>query len=227
MPAHDHKAGTAHPTAKPLGLAPFSAAAERNKGPILDILEALLPPVASVLEIASGTGQHAAHFATAHPQWSWQPSEADDSLLPGIAQRCAGLDNVRPPLGLDVLSHPWPLASSQFDAIYCANMLHICAWPTCLALMRGAASALVAGGRLVLYGPFLVDGEPTAASNLAFDADLRARNPDWGIRLLGEVVKEARAAGLAFERRFSMPANNLTVVFRSLADARRLAGLPQ
>lgn len=193
---------------------PFSAAADRNKGPILEVLKRVLPPTAAVLEIASGTGQHAAHFAAAHPDWSWQPTDADARALPGIARRCAELANVRAPLALDVLALPWPQSLGRFDAVVCANMLHIAPWATCAALMQGAARHLVAGGALVLYGPYLVDGEPTAPSNLAFDADLRARNPQWGLRRLADVVHEGQRAGMAFERRFDMPANNLMLVFR-------------
>jgi SAM-dependent methyltransferase len=196
---------------------PFSPAAERNKAPILAMLQRWLPAEASVLEIASGSGQHAAHFATVQPQWTWQPTDADASALPGIARRCSGLDNVRPPLQLDVLA-PWPATLGRFDAIYCANMLHISPWSTCAALMQGVASHLKAGGALVLYGPYLVDGEEPAPSNLAFDASLRSRDPSWGLRRLDAVLKEAQARGLAFEQRADMPANNLMLLLRRHAD---------
>lgn len=195
---------------------PFSPAAERNKAPILDVLQQLLPATAEVLELASGTGQHAAHFAAAQAGWQWQPTDGDESALAGIAARCAGLANVAPPLWLDVLASPWPalLPAHAFDAVYCANMLHISPWASCAALMQGASRHLAAaGGRLVLYGPFIVEGEPAAPSNLAFDADLRARNPAWGLRRLAEVEGEARRVGLALQRRFDMPANNLLLVF--------------
>lgn len=197
---------------------PFSAAADRNKAPILDVLERTLPSPAAVLEIASGTGQHAAHFAAAHPHWQWQPTDADAASLAAIASRCAGLANVRAPLQLDVLAHPWPASLGRFDAVFCANMLHISPWPTCAALMRGTAGRVDAGGLLLLYGPFIVDGEPTAPSNLAFDADLRSRHPAWGLRRLADVAAEARAAGWTFERRLDMPANNSTLVFRRGPD---------
>jgi SAM-dependent methyltransferase len=193
---------------------PSSPAAERNKAPILEVLQRLLPPTARVLEIASGTGQHAAHFAASQPDWRWQPTEGDAEALPAIAARCAGLPNVLPPLQLDVLAASWPTTFDRFDAIYCANMLHISPWPTCEALMRGASRHLVeGGGLLIVYGPFIVDGEPTAPSNLAFDASLRARDPAWGLRLLAEVEAEAHRAGLALQRRFDMPANNLALAF--------------
>lgn len=193
---------------------PFSAAAERNAGPILDVLRQLLPAQAAVLEVASGSGQHAARFAAAQPGWTWQPSEAEAAALPAIAARCAGLANVPNPLLLDVLAHPWPSALGRYDVLYCANLLHIAPWPTCAALMAGAAAHLLPGGALVLYGPYLVDGVAPAAGNLAFDADLRARDARWGLRRLADVAGAAREAGLALQQCFEMPANNLTLVFR-------------
>jgi SAM-dependent methyltransferase len=191
---------------------PSSPAAERNKAPILAVLEQLLPATATVIEIAAGTGQHAEHFAAAHPAWTWWPTDADAVSVPIIAARCAPLPNVQPTQRLDVLQ-PWPALPAQADAVYCANMLHISAWPTCAALMQGAADHLKPGGWLVLYGPYLVDGKPTAPSNLAFDADLKARNPAWGLRRLSDVIATANAAGLDFERLFDMPANNFTLAF--------------
>ncbi len=195
---------------------PFSAAAERNQAPILAVLRELLPGPARVLEIAAGTGQHAAYIAAARPDWDWQPTDADRRALPGIAARVAGLSSPRPPLALDVLADPWPVGAQSFDAVYCANLVHISPWACCAALMRGAARCLVPGGMLVLYGPYLVDGEPTAPGNLAFDAELRARDPAWGLRRLADVVREGEAAGLVFERRVAMPANNLTLVLRRM-----------
>jgi SAM-dependent methyltransferase len=193
---------------------PHSPAAERNRDPILRVLVGLLPETCRVLEIASGTGQHAQHFAGARPGWQWQPTDADALSLPGIAARCGALPNVAAPVHLDVLQ-PWPAALTSFDAAYCANMLHISPWPACAALMEGVARRLVSNGVLVIYGPFIVDGEPTAPSNAAFDASLNARNPQWGLRRLSSVVAEADAAGLRFEQRVVMPANNLVLVFRS------------
>ncbi len=193
---------------------PFSPAAERNAGPILDVLQRVLPARATVLEVASGTGQHAAHFAAAQPGWTWQPTEADALALPAIAARCAAGANIRAPLVLDVLAPHWPVAPGGFDAVYCANLIHIAPWPTCAALMAGAAQALMPAGVLVLYGPYLVDGEATAPGNRAFDADLRSRHPAWGLRRLADVVAEAQRAGLALEQRFDMPANNLMLVLR-------------
>jgi hypothetical protein len=192
---------------------PYSPAADRNAGPVLDVLRGLLPAHAAVLEVASGTGQHAQRFATDRPGWHWQPTDGDPRSLPAIAARCAALPNVAPAISLDVLAQPWPPSLGRFDALYCANMLHIAPWACCAALMQGAAGHLVAGGLLLLYGPYLVDGVDTAPGNLAFDADLRARDARWGLRRLADVVQSAGDAGLAFDRRFEMPANNLLLVF--------------
>ncbi|TDM06864.1 MAG: SAM-dependent methyltransferase [Ideonella sp. MAG2] len=192
---------------------PFSPAADRNKQPILERLQALLPPRAQVLEVASGTGQHAAHFAAAQPGWQWQPTDYAAEALPTIAARCAPWPQVRPPVRLDVTQHPWPFETGQFDAIYAANMLHIAPREACKGLMNGAAIHLRPDGWLLLYGPYIVEGEPTAPSNLAFDADLRARNPLWGLRELGTVCAEAQAAGLHLQARHAMPANNFLLVF--------------
>lgn len=190
-----------------------SPSAERNKQPILDILRQVLPPHGSTLEIASGTGQHVAWFAAGLPGRSWQPTDMDAEALRSITAHTAqaGLANVLAPLPLDVLAAQWPLG--QFDAIFCANMLHISPWACCSALMQGCARHLVPGGLLVTYGPYLEDGVPTAPGNLAFDESLRARNPAWGIRRLEDVELEARRAGLALRERHGMPANNLLLVF--------------
>lgn len=194
---------------------PHSPAADRNKEPILSVLRGILGEGGKALEIASGTGQHAVWFAAALPGWTWQPTDADIGMLPVIAGRIAqsGLANVRAPLQLDVTAPPWPLAQETFDAIYCANMLHIAPWACCAALMQGAARHLAPGGVLVTYGPYVAEGEPTARSNLAFDADLRARDPAWGLRTLQDVAAVASSAGLALRERIAMPANNLTLVF--------------
>lgn len=211
---------------------PYSPAADRNKQPILDALTRIIGGQGTVLEIASGTGQHAAFFATSMPQWSWQPTDADPRTLPALAARVAeaALPNLRPPLLLDVMSPHWPSQGQafaeedvereggegeeqKFDAIYCANMLHIAPWPACGALMQGAARHLRSGGLLITYGPYLEVDVPTAPSNTAFDEDLRARNAAWGIRRLEDVAAEARRAGLALRERHAMPANNLLLVF--------------
>ena len=196
---------------------PHSPAADRNKDPILAVLRRVLPPRGSALEIASGTGQHAAAFAAALPDWTWQPTEAEPAMVTAIAERTAGLANVRARVLLDVMAPEWPSPAApfadRFDAVFCANMLHIAPWPASAGLMRGAARALVPGGLLVTYGPYLEDGVPTAPSNLAFDQDLRQRNAAWGIRRLEDVAEEARLAGLALRERHAMPANNLLLVF--------------
>ena len=202
-----------------MSTAPLSSAAERNKQPILDELLRILPARGQALEIASGTGQHVAWFAAAMPGWTWQPTDADASALPAIAASVAdaGVTNVRPPLRLDVTAPQWPADAppfeEAFDAIYCANMLHISPWATCAALMQGAARHLAPDGLLLTYGPYLEDDIPTSPGNLAFDQSLRARNPDWGIRRLRDVDAEAQRAGLVLRRRQAMPANNLLLVF--------------
>jgi len=190
-----------------------SPAAERNAPPILAELQRLLPPAGVMLEIASGTGQHAAFFSAGLPGWQWQPSDFDAAALPSIAAWCEGLERVRPPVTLDVLAAAWPGVPAQVDAVYCANMIHIAPWACTAGLMRGAARHLAPAGLLITYGPYLVDGEPTAPSNLAFDADLRGRNPDWGIRCLADVCTQAAAAGLALMERLDMPANNKLLVW--------------
>lgn len=190
-----------------------SPAAERNKQPILDALRALLPERGSALEIASGSGQHIAHFAAQMPGWTWQASDPQAEALASImAWRPAG----PAPLQLDVQQAAWPVPLAAFDLIFCANMLHISPWASCAGLMTGAARHLKAGGTLIVYGPFIVPGQDTAASNLAFDADLRRRDPAWGLRSLGDVQTEAAAADLALAQVLAMPANNLILVFRKV-----------
>lgn len=206
------------PSARGGGL-PFSAAAERNQQPILQRLLELLPPRGSLLEIASGTGQHAACFAASLPGWDWQPTDAEAASLGHIDARAAqaGLPNVRPALRLDVLAPRWPAEgppfTSPFDAVYCANMLHISPWATCAALMRGAARHLAPGSVLLLYGPYLEEGVATAPGNLAFDESLRAQDAAWGLRRLQDVQHEAGQAGFVLRVRHEMPANNLLLSF--------------
>lgn len=197
-----------------------SASAERNKHAIAQVLRQWLPPTGLALEIAAGTGQHALCFAQSLSGWDWQPTEAEPQMLPVIGLRVAdsGLANLREPLALDVTQQPWPNTGSpfgrDFDAIFCANMLHIAPWAASEALMKGASRHLRPGGRLITYGPYFDDG-PTAPSNLAFDADLRARNPAWGIRQLDDLIKIAQQAGLALACRQAMPANNQMLAFQS------------
>lgn len=192
----------------------YSPATERNGPAILAVLQRLLPPQGVMLEIASGTGQHAAHLSSGLPGWTWQPTDFEDELLDSIRAWCAGLDRVRAPLRLDVLSSAWPSElPSAVDAVFCANMVHIAPWACTGALMRGAARLLTPNGVLVTYGPYLGDELPDAPSNLAFDADLRARNPDWGVRRLADVAQQARDAGLVLRERVVMPANNLLLAW--------------
>lgn len=194
-----------------------SPAADRNKAPILEQLLRVLPASGVALEVASGSGQHVAHFAAALAGWRWQPTDGDARSPASIDAWCAGLANVRPALRLDLLDEAsvavLALALSEpVDALYCANMLHISPWATCAALMRLAARHLAPQGRLVLYGPYLEDDVPTSPGNLAFDADLRERNPSWGIRQLADVLAQATAVGLHLRERVAMPANNLLLV---------------
>jgi len=202
----------------------FSPAAERNRQPILEVLQQLLPARGRALEIASGTGQHVAWFAEHLPGWSWQPTDTDASALPGIAARVAqqGLANVAAPLLLDVLAPRWPVeteapapagSAGALDHIYCANMLHIAPWATCRALMQGAARCLGPAGLLLTYGPYLEDGVPTTQSNLDFDQSLRSQNPQWGLRRRSAVEAQAHAAGLRLAQRHALPANNLLLVW--------------
>ena len=190
-----------------------SPAAERNRGPILAELQRLLPARGVALEIASGTGQHAAHFAAGLPGWQWWPTDGEPRALASIAAWCAGLANVQPAVPLDVCAAAWPGVPAPVDAVYCANLIHIAPWPACAGLMQGAARHLAAHGLLLLYGPFFVDGEAAAPGNLAFDADLRRRDADWGVRRLADVLRQAEAAGLRLRERIAMPANNLLLVF--------------
>lgn len=201
--------------------ADFSPAAERNKQPILEVLRQMLPERGSALEIASGTGQHVIWFAAHLPRWTWQPTDAQPGALSVIAQRVAqqGLTQVRTPLLVDVMAPRWLAEDTQFDLIYCANMLHISPWASCAALMRGSAWHLAPGGLLVTYGPYLEDEVPTAAGNLVFDQSLRAQNPDWGIRGREEVAQEATRAGLQLTARHAMPANNLLLVWTRASES--------
>lgn len=196
---------------------PHSPAADRNKEPILACLRRILGPEGAALEIASGTGQHAVWFAASLQGWTWQPTDADDAMLPAIAGRVAAsrLGNVLAPLHLDVARTPWLPLDRKFDAIYCANMLHIAPWEACAALMAGAARHLASGGVLITYGPYFEDGVPPAPGNLAFDESLRMRDPGWGIRRLEDVSEEAGRVGLVLAQRHTLPSNNLLLVFKA------------
>lgn len=192
-------------------------ATHRNRGPILDVLLPALAGLADgalVLEVASGTGQHAAFLAREMPHLAFQPSDPDPDHVASIeAWRAeAGAENLLPALALDAEADWWPVAHA--DAVLCVNMIHIAPWSACEGLLRGAARALGAGGLLYLYGPFRIGGALPAPSNVAFDASLRARNPAWGVRELDDVTALAEGAGFVREAVVPMPANNCSVLFR-------------
>jgi len=191
-------------------------AAARNREPILEVLRRVLPPEGRVLEIASGTGEHAVFFAAALPDLVWIPTDADPNALPSIAahRELAATPNVEPPRLLDT-QEPWPLEPDEkIAALVAINVIHISPWEATLALFEGAARVLPSGAPLVTYGPYAIDGAHTAPSNEAFDASLRARDPRWGVRDLNDVTRVAHDAGFELEERVAMPANNFTLVFR-------------
>jgi SAM-dependent methyltransferase len=194
-------------------------AVARNREPILAVLRRVLPlPILPerglVLEIASGSGEHAVYFAAALPNLRWQPTDPDPEARDSIAayRAAAQLPNLLPPLALDAAASNWPV--TQADAVVSINMIHIAPWAAAEGLMAGAKRLLPGGGVLFLYGPFREHGQHTAPSNAAFDESLRARNREWGVRDLDEVAALASRHGLALEERLAMPANNLSVVFR-------------
>ncbi len=188
----------------------------RNRDAILDVLRGVLPPSGLVLEIASGSGEHAVHFARAFPSLTFQPTDPDGTALKSIKAWAeeTGLKNVRPPLLLDAASETWPVKSA--DAILCINMIHISPWAATEGLMRGAAKILQPKAPLYLYGPYRQADVVTVPSNEAFDANLKSRNRDWGLRNLDDVAALAAQAGFSPPEVTQMPANNLSVVFRRL-----------
>lgn len=195
-------------------------AAARNAEPITAVLKARLTGARRVLEIASGTGEHALAFSRALPHLTWQPSDPDPRSRASIAawMRHAGADGP-PPLHLDVTEPDWVAqCPGHWDAVVCINMIHIAPWAAAAGLIAGAGTLLQPGGVLVLYGPFKIDGLHTADSNARFDASLRLRDPDWGVRDLADVVDLAQRNGLTLCDSVAMPANNLTVVFERSAD---------
>lgn len=198
----------------------YAPATERNREPIRAALAALLPPTGTVLEIASGSGEHAVYLAGAFPDIVWRPSDPDPDARASIAAHgaAAGLSNLRPPLAIDACDPApnWPKA----DAVFAANMIHIAPWKATPGLLRGAAGALGPGGSLILYGPFKRGGRHTALSNEAFDDSLRARDPSWGVRDLDDVARAAAPHGIALDRIVEMPANNLIAVFRAGPESR-------
>ncbi len=197
----------------------FASSTARNRGPIVDVLREILPAKGLVLEIASGAGEHVAFFAAAFPHMTFCPSdpsaEARESIAAWIA--AAGVANVRAPLALDVQRFPWPISAA--DAMICINMIHISPWRATESLFEGARWTLPASAPLYLYGPYRRGDAHTAPSNAEFDASLRARNADWGVRDLEKVAELGRRKGFGDPQVVEMPANNLSVIFRRSAEA--------
>jgi hypothetical protein len=212
-----------------------SPAALRNREAILQVLKATLPANGFVLEIASGSGEHAAYFARALPSLEWQPSDPDHEARASIEGWRAqeGGANLLPPIALDAAAAAWPIAradavvcinmpskscypakSATYDACVCINMVHISEWLATVGLFRGCAKLLVLGAPLVLYGPYIEDGIETAPSNLEFDRSLKERNSEWGLRNIADVDRVAAEYGFRRTKRVEMPANNLILVYR-------------
>lgn len=192
----------------------------RNRGPIAQVLEDWLPKCGLVLEIASGSGEHAAYFAERFPNLQWQPSDPDPAALASISgwKRASGLANLLEPVEIDASARQWPV--EQADAVLCINMAHISPWPATLGLLDGAARLLAVDGPLILYGPWLRDEVATAPSNLAFDADLKRRDPSWGLRRVEDFAAAAARRGFALDEVRAMPANNVMLLSRRAADPR-------
>jgi SAM-dependent methyltransferase len=191
-----------------------SPSAERNKGPIADVLMRVLPTQGDVLEISSGTGQHVLHFAQAMPHIRWQPTERDADCRKSITSWLAQttLPNVNAPIYLDVYDNVWPVA--KVAAVVCINMIHIAAPSATEALLRGAGNVLAPAGILFLYGPFRRQGRHTSPGNAVFDEQLKAANAEWGVRNVEDVALLAASEGLELQETHDMPANNLSVIFR-------------
>lgn len=188
-------------------------ATTRNREAILGVLAQILEPKGLVLEVGSGTGEHAIHFAPHLAPRVWQPSDPNPEMRASIGAWAKSIDcpTLRPPINLDVCQDPWPIAAA--DAVVAINILHIAPWTACEGLMRGAGRILPRGGVLYLYGAYRVGGQHTAPSNAAFDTSLRARNPAWGVRNLEDVAGVAESQGLVLAETLPMPNNNLSVIF--------------
>ena len=189
-------------------------AALRNREPIAEVLREWLPPTGEVLEIASGSGEHALFFAERFAKLNWQPSDIHPDALASIEawREQAALPNLRSPLIIDAAHPDWPLSTA--DAVLSINMVHISPWASALGLLDGAARLLAPGAPLIMYGPWIADGVETAPSNLDFDADLKRRDPEWGLRRVEDFEAAARERGFNLEARRAMPANNLMLLFR-------------
>ncbi len=189
----------------------------RNKAPIFSVLQRVLPESGTVLEIASGSGEHGVDFAPRLPNHRWQPTDISEEALASISawRRACSAANLLDPLALDVMDRDVAakIPADDVCAVVCINMIHISPWETCEALMKLAGGVLPAGGILYLYGPYRMNGEHTAPSNENFDEWLRLQNVSWGVRDLDDVKKCAHGNGLAFSESVDMPANNLSVVF--------------
>ncbi|HEY9853484.1 MAG TPA: DUF938 domain-containing protein [Leptolyngbyaceae cyanobacterium] len=203
----------------------YAPATQRNREPILGVLQWVLPENGTVLEVASGSGEHAVFFAPRLSPRKWLPSDPDsvsrESIL--VWQEHSPSENLYPPLDLDVRSPIWPLEIknqpenkylADITAIVSINMIHIAPWSACLGLMAGASRILPFGGILYLYGPFKQGGKHTAESNVAFDEMLQSQNSEWGVRNLDDVIEAAKAKDLKWLETIKMPANNLSVVFQ-------------
>jgi hypothetical protein len=188
----------------------------RNRDAIAAALADWLPASGTVLEVASGSGEHAVHFAAAFPKLDWQPSDPDPAALASIAAWSAeaGLPNIAAPLHLDASAPDWPLGHA--DALLCINMVHISPWAATVGLFTQGSKFLKKGAPLILYGPFFRRDHPTAPSNVAFDESLRARNAEWGVRWLEDVTELAEAKGIELAQVREMPANNLMVLYRRI-----------
>jgi hypothetical protein len=192
----------------------FAPAFGRNRQVILDVLRRVLPSRGIVVEVASGTGQHATFFSEHLPALRWQPSDVSPEALRSIAAWVgeAARDNLLPPLELDVRWARWPV--TEVNALLCINMIHISPWETTEALFRGAGELLAVGSPLITYGPYRLHGEHTAPSNAGFDESLRSRNSQWGVRDVDELHELAEHTGFTLEERIAMPANNMTLVWK-------------
>jgi hypothetical protein len=194
----------------------IAPATARNREPIRDVLREILPPSGTVIEVASGSGEHAVYFGHAFPELTWQPSDVDDANLSSIQAwiEATGSTNVLPPLRLDLDTPPEPTSTPRYDAGFCANLVHIAPWQVCIHLMQWMGAHLEAGAPLVTYGPYKVNNQHTSESNVAFERWLWSLSPEYGVRDKDAVVAEAEKCGFTLVDMVPMPANNFCLVFR-------------